>query len=143
MSQLHTHWIWWILAVGLVCLEMVVPGTFLLWFGLAAGLIGLVAYYFPEISLVWQLFGFTLTSALMLIVCFRYFRHPIVENTLNRKSAQLIDQTCLTETAIKHGMGMVRIGDSVWSAKGSDLPAGRLVKVVAVEGNTLVVIAVD
>ena len=34
------HWHWWILAVALVVLEAFAPGTFFLWMGISAAVVG-------------------------------------------------------------------------------------------------------
>src|SRR5690606_37130642 len=44
-------WNWWIAGLVLLGLEVVAPGTFLLWFGLAAILVGTAALLF---DLTWQ-----------------------------------------------------------------------------------------
>ena len=35
-------WHWWVLGLVLVVIEMIAPGFFLLWIGLAAGVTGLI-----------------------------------------------------------------------------------------------------
>ena len=34
------HWTWWIIAVVLIILEVSAPGTFFLWMGVSAGVVG-------------------------------------------------------------------------------------------------------
>lgn len=46
-------WHWWVLGLVLVVIEMVAPGFFLLWIGLAAGVTGLILVVVPGIG--WQL----------------------------------------------------------------------------------------
>jgi membrane protein implicated in regulation of membrane protease activity len=60
---------------------------------------------------------------------------------LNRREAQVIGRTVRVVEAIAGGEGKVRVADSVWRARGPDCAAGSLVKVVAAEGNYLVVVA--
>ena len=45
MEQL-THWHWWILAVVLLVLEIFAPGTFFMWMGASAVVVGLLVYSF-------------------------------------------------------------------------------------------------
>ena len=40
-------WHWWVLGLVLVVVEMVAPGFFLLWIGLAAGVTGLILFIVP------------------------------------------------------------------------------------------------
>ena len=44
----------------------------------------------------------------------------------------------MTKT-IENGKGKVKVGDSEWIVKGEDAEIGELVKVVAFDGNTLIV----
>src|SRR6478672_4334926 len=59
MSGLFTlgPWTWMILAAILFALEVMSPGIFLMWFGMAAGVTGLLAFGF-DISWQWQLVWF-------------------------------------------------------------------------------------
>lgn len=47
-----SHWTWWILGVILVVVEIAAPGTFFLWMGISAGVVGAVLYFSP--SLPWE-----------------------------------------------------------------------------------------
>ena len=58
---------------------------------------------------------------------------------LNRRSRALVGQVLTLDAPIVGGEGRVRIGDSSWRVIGPDLPLGRSVRVVRVEGATLVV----
>ena len=56
---------------------------------------------------------------------------------LNRRADALVGRTFTLEKPIVDGHGTVRIDDSVWRITGADVPAGRRVKVVRVEGTAL------
>jgi hypothetical protein len=133
-------WHWWVLALILVILEMVMPGFFLLWIGIAAGVTGLLLLLVPATS--WQV-QFVVFGVLALgsILAARYYirRNPIETDdaTLNRRGEQYIGRVFTIDEAIINGIGKVRVGDSVWRAAGPDLPAGERVKVVGVEGTML------
>jgi hypothetical protein len=43
------------------------------------------------------------------------------------------------DSPIINGYAHVTLGDSKWRVKGPNLPVGTIVRVVAVEGNTLIV----
>ena len=55
-----------------------------------------------------------------------YARNPVASDDplLNDRTARLIGQNVEVVTAIENGEGRVRVGDSVWSARGADAPAG-------------------
>jgi len=133
-------WHWWLLGLVLVVVEMVAPGFFLLWIGLAAGVTGLVLFIVPGMS--WEvqfvLFG---VLALASVTGARYYvrRNPIgtEDATLNRRGSQYIGHVFNLDEAIVNGVGKVRVGDGWWRAQGPDLPAGARVKVVGVDGNML------
>ena len=133
-------WHWWLLGLVLVVVEMVAPGFFLLWIGLAAGVTGLILFIVPGMG--WEvqfvLFG---VLALASVTGARYYvrRNPIGTDdaTLNRRGSQYIGHTFNLDEAIVNGVGKVRVGDGWWRAQGPDLPAGERVKVVGVDGNML------
>jgi hypothetical protein len=133
-------WHWWVLALILVIIEMVAPGFFLFWVGLAAAVTGLVVFIFPATP--WQaeflIFG-GLAVASVVAAKFYFRGHPIesADATLNRRGEQHIGRVYNLDEAIINGIGKVRVGDSVWRAVGPDLPAGERVKVVGVEGTML------
>jgi inner membrane protein len=133
-------WHWWLLGLVLVVIEMVAPGFFLLWIGLAAGVTGLVLFIVPGMG--WQvqfvLFG---VLALASVAAARYYvrRNPIgtEDATLNRRGSQYVGNVFNLDEAIVNGVGKVKVGDGWWRAQGPDLPAGSRVKVVGVDGNML------
>src|SRR5262245_22560474 len=133
-------WHWWVLGLVLVVVEMVAPGFFLLWIGLAAGFTGLILLLVPSLS--WQvqflIFG---VLAIGSVAAGRYYlrRNPIETDdaTLNRRGAQYIGRVVTLDEPIVNGLGKVKTGDSWWRVQGPDLPAGERVKVVGVDGTML------
>lgn len=137
----------WIAAgLALAGLDMLAPGVFLLWIGLAAlgtGLAAELARAAGPFPLAWhsQLALFTvLTAALIGLVALR-LRYAPRRDTLNAPAAGLIGQTC-SALAFQHGEGRVSLGDGTWSARTTDgdTPApGQALRVIGLEGTTLVV----
>jgi len=132
-------WNWLILGGVLFGLEIMVPGVFLVWFGLAALIVGAVAL---GVDIAWQL-QFVLFAALSLIavILSRRFFANSEETTdkplLNLRAEQNIGRSFVLTKAILHGRGRVKIADSTWAVEGEDCAEGTLVKVVGVEGTTL------
>jgi inner membrane protein len=60
-------------------------------------------------------------------------------STLNDPARRLIGQTFRLDRALVGGEGQLKVGDSVWAVAGPDMVAGAQVKVLRVEGTTLVV----
>lgn len=136
------HYLWWILALLLVAFELVMPGYFMLWIGVAAAATGVLMLAVPGLSLLWQAVAFALLSLLSCLAYWRWIR-PRLQRVrgeaalLNRRGQQLVGQRYVLVEPIVNGRGKARVGDSVWLVSGADQPAGETVLVTAVEGSTL------
>lgn len=138
--------IWWLLAVLLIGAELLTPGFFLLWIGIAAAVMGLITWLLPGMTFLIQAVVF---SVLAIGICTFYWKviRPRAERRndqplLNQRGAQLVGQHVQVADTIIHGRGKVRVGDSVWLAEGDDAAAGSTVRVIAVQGTTLQVRAI-
>ncbi len=145
ISNLLSSYGWWLLALALIAAELVAPGYFLLWIGLAAGIMGLVMLAFPNLVFVVQAIVFAALSIAVCLVYWKYIR-PSAElrddqPMLNRKGDRMIGQHVTVVDAIVNGRGKVKVDDSVWLVEGADCAVGAVVKVVGVDGTTLQVIA--
>jgi membrane protein implicated in regulation of membrane protease activity len=102
-------------------------------------LVGAVSAY---VDLTWQA-QFILFSAfsVAMVPIWRRLSHQIPTDTdqpfLNRRADALVGRIFTLEKPIVDGAGTVRIDDSVWRITGTDVPAGRRVKVVRVDGTAL------
>ena len=142
MWELSTHYLWWILALVLIAGEVMVPGYFLLWVGLAAAAMGVVLWVVPTLGLLAQAVLFAL---LAFASCFAYARwlRPRVERRaagderLNRRGEQMVGQRFELVEAIVNGRGKGQVGDGQWLVSGPDLPLGAAVEVLSVDGTTL------
>ncbi len=133
-------WHWWILGGALMIAEMLVPGVFLLWLGIAAGVTGLVAFVAP--GLWWQAQAVLFAALSVLSVwSWREYqrRHPTQTDrpTLNRRAEQYVGRRLTLDQPIVNGRGHVRVDDSTWRVEGPDLPAGTNVAVTGVNGTIL------
>jgi membrane protein implicated in regulation of membrane protease activity len=147
MEWMQSAWFWWALALALFALEALAPGAFMLWLGFAALAAGLLQLLSPELGLVpqWILFG---VFALVAVALGRRWRgrNPPAETDqplLNRRALQLMDKVYPLDTPISNGRGRIKVGDAFWSVEGEDAPVGTRVRVIAVEGMTLRVRAVE
>jgi inner membrane protein len=136
-------WAWWIFGIVLLVAEIVVPGNFLVWVGIAGLLTGLFSNLFWETSWwVWeaQWLVFAALSAISLWIGRTWLhrrRGFTDEPTLNQRGASLVGRTADLIDPIHNGRGRVKIGDTIWMVRGPDLPAGSRVKVVASDGSDL------
>ncbi|MCC4245452.1 NfeD family protein [Stappia indica] len=134
-------WIWWIGGLLLLGLEVLAPGTFFLWFGLAAILVGTLAIL---IEMPWQLeiVLFGVFSIVAVVAGRMYMRRQGREGDeagLNQRGARMVGREFVLAAPISGGQGSVRVDDSVWRVSGIDCPAGTRIRVAAVDGSTLVV----
>ena len=134
-------WNWLIAAVLLFILEVVAPGVFLMWFGVAAGVVGLVTLA-VDMPLLWQALLFGLAAIASVLIgrqLFPYSEQVSDQSSLNLRGQQYVGKTFALEQPIVEGRGKLRVGDSLWSAEGPDLAAGARVRVTGVRGTVLVV----
>ncbi len=133
------HWDWFIAGGLLLVVEALAPGVFMFWLGLAAMLVGAISSF---VDLSWQA-QFILFSAfsVAMIPIWRRLSRQVPTDTdqpfLNRRAEALVGRVFTLEKPIVDGAGTVRIDDSVWRITGADVPAGRRIKVVGVEGTAL------
>ena len=130
-----TPWLWVILACLLMGLELIIPGAFMLWFGLAALLTAGVVSFFV-LSQPLQVFIFALISVALVIigvVLKKRLRVTDTDHSQNRVE-RLVGQSFVLEEAIVNGHGVIRVGDSPWRVSGEDAPAGQKVRVARVDG---------
>ena len=135
-------WNWFILGVLLLALEVIVPGTFILWLGLAAILVGLISF---AVEWAWQaqVATFSVLAVASVVVWWRIGRRPKEEVNdqpfLNRRSQGYVGRLFTLDKPIVGGVGTVKIDDTLWRVTGPDTPAGSRIKVVRADGPTLVV----
>lgn len=135
-------WTWMVLGVLLLCLEIVLPGVYLLWIGIAALATGLVSLQLWETG--WWTWHVQVLVFLALSLVAAYLgkristsRETSDQPLLNRRSAQLIGRTATLAEPIREGRGRIRIGDTLWRVEGPDLPSGARVRVVGVSAAEL------
>ena len=134
-------WTWMILGAVLLALEILLPGTFMLWFGVAAFATGFVTLVAP-IGLQMQIIIFMIASLISVLIGRRMLRSDGEESDtphLNQRGARHIGETFILTEAIVNGTGKVKIGDSLWSVTGPDSDTGTRIRVTGVEGNQLTV----
>lgn len=139
-------WYWWIFAVVLIILELFAPGSFFLWMGVAAIIIGAIVGLIPELPWEYQVLGFSVFSVISVIAWRTHLKKNPQESDqplLNQRSAQYIGRVFTLENPIFDGQGKIKVDDSTWKIRGEDCPAGIRVKVVSVDGVVLVVEPVD
>ena len=132
-----SHWTWWILGLLLVVVEVVASGTFFLWMGVSAGVVGVVLYLAPGIAWEIQLAIFAVCSLLSIFLSRKYLQKSKEEaSTLGQRGKLYIGMVVLVEDAITNGIGKVRVEDTLWRARGADVEQGSRVRIVDISGAT-------
>ena len=145
MAQMFTtlgSWNWLIFGFIMMALELLAPGVFMFWLGLAALLVGLVSF---AIDPSWQaqliMFSVFAVAAVPLWRRFALKSGAASESNpfLNRRTDALVGREFTLEKPIVDGNGTVRIDDTIWRVAGPDAPAGSRVRVVRADGASLTV----
>ena len=137
---------WWAAIALLLCAaEMIAPGAFMLWLGLAAAAVFVIVWWVPGLSVLAQAVLFVVLGVVSILVYRRWFRgrgRASDKPALNRRTEALIGRVVPLQAAIVDGRGRVQIADAFWDVEGPDLPAGTHVRVLAADGMVLKVAAV-
>ena len=138
-------WVWWMLGLLLLAAELVAPGVFLIWIGMAALVIGLLSLIFWEM-VFWgwqvQLLLFAVLSVSFALAGRRFYSNRSEasdEPHLNRRGDSLVGRTATLHEPIAEGRGRIRLDDTWWTVMGPNLPSGTQVRVVASSGRDLTV----
>jgi hypothetical protein len=136
------HWAWWVAAAILLLLELLTPGVFLMWLGIAAALTGLIDAVF---DMPWQA-EFLVFAVLAVISVYagkavykRQGAEPRDNPHLNRRQLGYVGRSFTLQHPIVDGHGKLSVEDTLWEIEGPDLDAGTHVKVTAVRGMSLIV----
>jgi membrane protein implicated in regulation of membrane protease activity len=137
---------WWYWVVGgivLILAELIIPSFFIVWFGLGALVVGLLALAF-DLSLPAQLATWTLASLAMVWLWFRVFKRSFQKTRVGTADGDVIGEVGLLVGAVApFQRGKVRfqrpvLGADEWVCMAdSPIPAGERVRVISVEGSYL------
>lgn len=141
---MHIEWWTWIVGgIILILAELAIPSFFIVWFGLGALLVGLLALAF-DLSLTAQLATWTLASLAMVALWFRVFKQSFQKTLSGTADGNVIGQIGLLVSAVApFERGKVRfqgplLGSEEWVCLAdSPIAAGERVRVVSVEGSFL------
>jgi membrane protein implicated in regulation of membrane protease activity len=111
--------IWFLIGLGLLLLELILPGLVILFFGAGAWVTALACAIFPDLSLNWQIGIFLVASLLGLGILRKYMKKKFfgksdkvvedeLEEFIGKKARAIID--------FKDGSGKVEFRGTHWSA---------------------------
>jgi membrane protein implicated in regulation of membrane protease activity len=133
-------WTWFVAGLILLGLEILLPGTFFLWFGVSAILVGIGALIFPGFAWQAELVVFVALAVVLVVVGRRYFAHAFARarpSGLNERATRIVGTETVLGEPIVDGKGRIRVDDTVWRVTGPDMPSGSRVKVVGADGTVL------
>jgi len=132
---------WWAVALLLIVGEILAPGVFMLWLGIAAAVMGtLLLLTGAGMSYLWQAVVFGVLAFISVGVYWKFLRgteRVSDQPLLNQKAAQLVGRVVPLLEPIVNGRGRVQIGDALWTVHGADAPAGTRVLIHAINGMNL------
>ncbi len=139
-------WSWFILGLLLLIGEIVLPGVFLIWFGAAAITIGtLTLAPFTDVS--WwpwqvQVVAFGVLSLLLVLIGRKLFPNEKVDDAaagINDPLGKFVGREATLMEPISDGYGRIKLGDTLWRVRGSDLPTGSRIRVTGADDGLLLV----
>jgi hypothetical protein len=132
----YLHWL--VFGLALIIVELFLWSMFLLWIGASAITISIVFYLYPEVSAGLQVLSFVLLSAVSTFLAKKYFPVKTVDDELSINAKGHIGKEC-TVVSIEKNIIKVKLGESLWFAKGCEMSVGQKVQIVDVESSTFIV----
>ncbi len=144
METLEMFWVWGIIGLTLLGLEMLTGTLYILWFAIAALLLSILVWLQPDIAVTWQLFAYAVISIGSLFL-YRYFYNKHDPNlNIGQSQGDEIGTVGTVIVAISpQQAGKIQFAQGVmgsreWPAvSDKEIKAGAQAAIVAIEGNTL------
>lgn len=141
------YWHWIVFGIFLILSEIALTTFFILWFGVAAVLIGALLFFFPSIAFKWQIFTWTVLSSVLALAWFKYLKPLSIDRTKAGLSREAIigevGQVILAPNSERRGrlrFPAPILGADEWTIIASEpVTEGDRVRVVDVSGNSLMV----
>lgn len=137
-----TTWNSWLMGgFLLLILEVLIPGVFLMWWGLAGIIMAGIVVIAP-LSLSWQFAIWAIIASLFSLLWWQYQRRQDNQDEatdLNQKDFAMIGKQGKIIEILDNGSIRAKFADSTWKVEGENLDVGSLVKVVKVKAITLIV----
>ena len=141
------YWHWVVLGVLLMLSEIVLTTFFILWFGIAAVLMGGLLFVLPGLDLTWHILIWTVLSSILALFWFKYLKPLSIDKTkagLSREA--IVGEVGQVISVPRDGKrGQLRfpapiLGADEWLIiSQDDLAQGDRVRVKDVSGNSLIV----
>jgi membrane protein implicated in regulation of membrane protease activity len=142
--MLEIMWIWGIVGLVLLAAEMLIGTMDALWFGIAALILALLTWLFPELSWPWQLFLFAVLSLGAVFLWRRHDKNTSTDLRIGQSQGDEIGRVgTIIEAVGPNRTGRIRFAQGVMGSRewivvaNEELDAGVEAMIVAIEGNSL------
>lgn len=134
-------WYWLAAGFALLALELMLDGSFFIFFplGLGAIAVGLANLMEPTLSFEIDFIVLAVTSVSLAILSRWLLPKGKGLPVLNRLDDQVIGQESVLEEPISNGRGRVNVRGSLWTVRGPDMTTGAHVRIIGQDGNLLLV----
>lgn len=147
MNFLIEPWHWVVLGILLILSELILPAFAALWFGLAAIIVGLLVWIFPNLSFTLQILFWIILSVACTVAWFKWIKPLSIDKTkagLARESTigqiGMVIQTSLEHDQIRVRFPLPVLGSDEWNCRSlTPLAVGDRVIVTDIIGNDLMV----
>jgi membrane protein implicated in regulation of membrane protease activity len=141
LGGIDAYWLWLTLGLVLAGLEILAPGVYLLWLGIAALVTGALTFVLG-LSVPLQVIDFVFLALIAAFSARRFLGErgiPSSDPLMNRRGARLVGEIATVTHPIENGSGRIHLGDSDWIARGMDVPVGTKVRITGSDGAELLV----
>jgi membrane protein implicated in regulation of membrane protease activity len=141
IDNLEPGWLWMIGGILLLIAEIIAPGFFLVFIGVAALATGAFTLLFG-MPLAFQLILFTIYALVAVMIGRKVYANQAADSSdplLTDRVARMVGKSVTVIEMVDEHSGRVRVGDSEWSARGGPGRPGERVRITGVDGNCLLV----
>ena len=136
---------WLIIALIMLIVEALTAGLTTIWF--AGGAFAALVCALLDLPIAVQIVIFFVVSICLLVFTRKIFVEKLKTGSQKTNVDALIGERAIVEAAIPaYGVGQVKVGGQVWSAAcekpETEIEAGKLVKIHAIEGVKVIVVPV-
>ena len=138
-------WIWFVVAVAFLFIEMMTTDLVSIWFAASAVLMGIIAAIFEELHLGWQIGIFAALSTVLFLATRKFVKKFFKRNKEQETNLELIvghNAVVTGEIDNLFEKGEIKINGLFWSARSVDcekIAEGEIVTIEKISGNKALV----
>ena len=138
-------WIWFVVAVAFLFIEMMTTDLVSIWFAASALVMGIVAAIFEELHVGWQIGIFVVLSAVLFFATRKLVKKFFKRNKEQETNLELVVGHNAVVTGEVDNLlekGEIKINGLFWSARsvdGEKIPEGEIVSIEKISGNKALV----